>query len=167
MYKYILALLISCSALFASQSDGHIEQLEKQLISLINAERQKNGLKPLQQQHTLTKVAREHSQNMADKKVDFGHDGFDDRFDKVKHLGVRKFGENVAYSYNVKNPLQTAVTGWMNSKGHRENILNDFSETGMGIAFDKKGTFYVTQLFASRSKQYASSRHAPTGKRKS
>lgn len=163
MYKFIIMLLLSCSTVFASQSDSQIEQQEKQLIELINTERQKHGLKPLKEFHALTKVARKHSQNMADKKVAFGHDGFDMRFDEVKQFGVRKFGENVAYSYNVKNHLQTAVTGWMNSKGHRENILNDFSETGIGIAFDKKGTFYVTQLFATRSKNHASSKRIKPG----
>lgn len=163
MYKLIILLFISCSTVFASQSKSQqsysqIAQLEKQLIELINVERQKNERKPLKECSALTKVARKHSQNMADKKVSFGHDGFDERFDEVKNLKVRKFGENVAYSYNVKNHLQTAVTGWMNSKGHRENILDDFSETGIGIAFDKKGTFYVTQLFATRSKNHLSSK---------
>lgn len=165
MNKLIILLLISCSTVFASQSDGKIEQQERQLINLINVERQKNGLKPLKECSALTKVARKHSQNMADKKVSFGHDGFDERFDEVKQLGVRKFGENVAYSYNVKNHLQTAVTGWMKSKGHRENILNDFAETAIGIAYDKKGTFYVTQLFATRSKIHSSSRRMATRSR--
>lgn len=146
MNKFILCLLLVCSsAVFAS------EHLEKELIELINKERTNKGLKALKELPELTLVARKHSQNMADKKVSFGHDGFDARFKEVKKIGVRKFGENVAYSYNVKNPLQTAVTSWMKSEGHRENILDDFKETGIGIAYDKKGTFYVTQLFATRS----------------
>ncbi len=125
--------------------------LERELIELINKERQKEGLDPLIEWSPLSDIAREHSQNMANKEVEFGHDGFQDRFEEIQDFAfVTKFGENVAFSYNVKDHLKTAVRGWMKSEGHRENILGDFEETGIGIAFNKKGEFYVTQLFAIR-----------------
>ncbi|MBS0634210.1 MAG: CAP domain-containing protein [Verrucomicrobia bacterium] len=146
MKKVIILLMLICSpCLFASQMSD-----EAILIELVNKERTKKGLKPLKELSEISKVARKHSQNMADKKVSFGHDGFDARFEEVQKIGVRRFGENVAYSYNIKDPLEAAVKGWMKSEGHRENILGDYEETGMGIAYDKKGTFYVTQLFAVR-----------------
>jgi uncharacterized protein YkwD len=119
---------------------------------MINEERQNEGLTPLTEWTPLTLTARKHSQNMADKAVAFGHDGFQDRFDDLQEYAfVTKFGENVAYSYNVKDHLKTAVRGWMKSPGHRENIVDDFEETGIGIAFTEKGEFFVTQLFATRS----------------
>ena len=150
----VILFMFAATALFAAQSDREIEHLEKQLIELINKERKKEGLSALKEWTVLTKIARKHSQNMAAKKVAFGHDGFDDRFDESRKKGsVKKFGENVAYSYNVKNPLQTAVQSWMNSSSHRKNILNkEYTETGIGIAYDKKGKFFVTQLFSKRTK---------------
>lgn len=146
MNKLIIILLLTFSTtLFASETKS-----EKQLIELVNKERKKKGLKPLKENKKLTPIARKHSQNMADKKVSFGHGGFDSRFKIAKELGIKRFGENVAYSYNIKDPLETAVKSWMKSEGHRENILDKkYTETAIGIAYDKKGTFYVTQLFAT------------------
>ncbi len=153
MYKRLvfgfLFLLSTLSAASISQRD--IEKMEKELVQLINDERKKEGLKPLVEWNSLTRIARDHSKNMADDAVDFGHDGFEDRFDDIQDYGyVTRFAENVAFSYNVKDHLKTAVRGWMRSEGHRRNILDAFEETGIGIAFNKKGEFYVTQLFAVR-----------------
>ncbi len=150
MYKRFIALFLLAFATLSAKIDT--QDLEKKLIEFINEEREKEGLDPLEEWSALTCIAREHSQNMAEKAVEFGHDGFQDRFEEIQDQDfVRKFGENVAYSYNVKDHLKTAVRGWMKSEGHRENILDeDYEETGIGIAFNKKGEFYVTQLFAKR-----------------
>jgi len=150
MYKFLITLLLICTSTVFASSSKDIEKQEKQLIELVNKERTKRGLKPLKEQSDLTKIARKHSQNMADKKVSFGHDGFDTRFKQAKEIGARRFGENVAYSHNMKDPLQTAVNSWMKSRDHKDNILGDYKETGIGIAYDKKGKFFVTQLFAVR-----------------
>ncbi len=151
MYKSLLfTFLIFVASLSGATLDTRsIEKMEQELISLINEERQKEGLAPLEAWHPLTLIARTHSQNMAEKSVEFGHDGFEDRFEDIQdHAYCRRFAENVAFSYNVKDHLKTAVRGWMRSEGHRENILDNFELTGIGIAINKKGEFYVTQLFA-------------------
>lgn len=132
-------------------SRSEIEDAEKKVIKMINKEREKEGLRPLKQWKELSNCARKHSQNMADEKVAFGHDGFKERGKEMKkHARWKRFGENVAYSRNVQDPLKTAVTGWMNSPGHRKNIMGDYEETGMGIAWSEDGKFYITQLFATR-----------------
>lgn len=142
---------VNASIPHKSASERNIHSAEAKAVQMINDERAKKGYRPLRIWKALTLSARKHSQNMAHKRVAFGHNGFEERGNEIKKIAPWKaFGENVAYSYNVKDHLQTAVTGWMNSPGHRENILGNFEETGMGIAFSKDGSFYITQLFATR-----------------
>lgn len=149
----LLTLLIGLFSLFtidaAAKTD--VAELEMRLIDQINTERAKKGLVVLRLWKPLCKMARGHSENMAKKRVSFGHAGFDERAHSLnKSYPLKTFGENVAYSLNVKDHLLTAVTGWMNSPPHRENILGNFEETGIGIAFAPDGSFYATQLFATR-----------------
>lgn len=88
---------------------------------------------------------------MASKVCPFGHQGFDQRAkDMQKKANLSAFGENVAYNYNYDDPVQVSIEGWMESPGHKKNILGDFEETGVGIAISEDGKFYITQLFAKR-----------------
>lgn len=126
---------------------------EQKCIEEINKVRQEYGLKPLKEWKQLSDCARKHSQNMAQAICPFGHDGFNKRAKEMeKHASLLSFGENVAYSYNYDSPIGIAVDGWMKSQGHKENILGDFIETGVGVSINKKGEFYITQLFAKRYK---------------
>ena len=59
---------------------------------------------------------------MAHGRVPFGHDGFDERHKKVAFYNT-SFSENVAYNYGQADPVECAVTGWINSPGHRKNML--------------------------------------------
>lgn len=124
---------------------------EQKCIEQINKVRQEYSLKPLKEWKQLSNCARRHSQNMAQAICPFGHDGFNNRAKEIKKIApLLSFGENVAYSYNYDSPVELAVDGWMKSQGHKENILGDFIETGVGVAINKKGEFYITQLFAKR-----------------
>jgi uncharacterized protein YkwD len=131
-----------------------IQAMEAKVFNLINRERKKNGFSPLREWKVLATYAREHSWNIAMDHVDFGHHGFEARAEAIKTFGRHQaLGENVAYSYLLKDPLTAAVNGWMRSPGHRENILGDYDETGVGIAYSKEGRCYITQLFAKRGSQ--------------
>lgn len=152
-------IAISCSHPGLEAAKKHLEipsekqiiEMEIKLIDLVNKEREKYGLQPLTYWEPLAKEARTHSQNMASGITEFGHDGFHDRVDVIRTLSRHiSMGENVAYSYGYKDPLKVAVEGWMDSPGHKENILGDYEETGMGIAFNPEGRCYSTQLFAKR-----------------
>lgn len=124
------------------------EKMENELVRMINEVRAEQGLLPLIQRNELVLCARQHSENMAKKIVSFSHDGFDERAEQMKKvLKLKSFGENVAYSLNYGNPLKTALKGWMNSPGHKKNILGNFNATGIGIAYNKDGYCYITQLF--------------------
>ncbi|MBA3237721.1 MAG: CAP domain-containing protein [Parachlamydiaceae bacterium] len=126
-----------------------IPSFEKYCYEQINKVRQQHGMGPLKMWPQLSDCAREHSLNMAMGKCPCGHEGFDERAKEMRNFAhLSSFGENVAYSFGYKDPVMVAVKGWMESKGHRENILADFEETGIGVSITKDGKFYITQLFS-------------------
>lgn len=135
-------------------SNKELGEWEERLVKLINQIRHKHGLGDLKMNKILSDPARTHSSNMAAGKVEFGHEGFKDRtkaiFKLRKHNSV---GENVAYNYRYTDPVQVAIDDWMGSPGHKENILGDYDETGVGIVFSKEGRCYFTQLFARTRKK--------------
>lgn len=129
--------------------------LEQSVFDLINRTREENGLKKLIWCEDAAKVARIHSSNMASFNF-FSHTGIDgkrvsDRADSIGLRSWRLIGENIAYNAGFENPVERAVYGWMNSPGHRQNILRDnWKETGIGIAVGPQGKYYITQVFLLR-----------------
>jgi uncharacterized protein YkwD len=125
---------------------------EKILLDLTNKERKDKDLPALRASPLLFKVARAHSVNMAkQKKMSHNLDGKTSA-QRMKDAGYKYFaqGENVAEGDFPQRvlPLDILMKGWMESKGHRENILKPvFTEIGLGIARDDKGNYYFTQLF--------------------
>jgi len=83
---------------------------------------------------------------MAEGKVPFGHAGFNDRAKKVP-FHYRSFSENVAYNYGCADPIEVAVRGWINSPGHRKNMLATNNLCAIAV-YCKYGKFWFTQLFA-------------------
>ncbi len=121
---------------------------EKTLLDLTNAERAKEKLPPLTANPLLFQAARAHSANMA-KKGEMKHvldgKGPEDRLDAVGY-DFRKCGENIAWSDG--GSLPEIMKGWMESKAHREHILEPaFTEIGIGVARNDKGDVYYTQDF--------------------
>jgi len=123
---------------------------ESRIFDLINAQRKHQGLQPLVYNPQLDQMAKIQAENMA-------------RFQKMAHtipdanlptLGARakyvgyvygRLSENVALGYPN---AETVVEGWMNSSGHRRNILDrDVVETGIGIARSSAGGLYYCQVF--------------------
>lgn len=130
----------------------NIAALERRIFELINQKRSEFGLPPVQWSEDLSRVARLHSQNMADLKF-FSHQGIDGKRvnNRADQLGVTKWkslGENIAYNRGYGSPLESAVQSWMNSAGHRKNLLsNRWKKSGVGIAVLSDGTYYFTQVF--------------------
>lgn len=121
---------------------------EQEVVRLVNVERTKNGLKPLKENWELSRVARVKSAEMANKGY-FSHTSptYGSPFDMMKSFGIRysTAGENIAYGQRTAAEV---MKGWMNSAGHRKNILNpNFTEIGVGYATNSKGTPYWTQMF--------------------
>lgn len=130
--------------------------LEVAAHDLVNAQRTANALPALIMRNDLREVARAHSEDMAARDF-FDHvnpDG-DDPFDRLDDAGIafNNAGENIAFNQGFPNPAAVAVDGWMNSQGHRENILRSaFTHAGMGVAVTANGEHYFTQVFAGFSK---------------
>ena len=128
-----------------SASVTNTSTYEQQVIDLINEIRVKNGLSPLTENTALSRCAKAKSQDMHDKRY-FSHQSptYGSPFDMMKQFGItyRTAGENIAMGQSTP---QAVVNAWMNSKGHRANILNaSFTQIGMGYVADGH---YWTQQF--------------------
>ena len=130
--------------------------LEREVFALINAERRKHNLRELIWDESIAAVARYHSQNMAREKF-FSHRGpdgsmVDDRADRLGLGTWHSIGENIAYMRGYENPAQLAVEKWMESTGHRKNLLGpSWKETAVGVAITADGTYYFTEVFLLRN----------------
>jgi uncharacterized YkwD family protein/spore coat assembly protein SafA len=128
-----------------------IKSIERQVIDLTNQERQNAGLAPLQLDWQLSRVARYKSRDMRDTGY-FAHRSpqYGSPFDMMKRFKVQysSAGENIAVGQT--SPEQV-VKEWMNSPGHRKNILND-TYTYIGVGYAKGGSYgtYWTQMFISK-----------------
>ncbi|WP_405758622.1 CAP domain-containing protein [Streptomyces sp. NBC_00073] len=118
-----------------------------EVVALVNEERAKVGCSALTVNAKLTAAAVNHSQDMA-AHANMSHTGSDgsDPGQRITASGFSwmTYGENVAYGYSTPEQV---MTGWMNSPGHRENILNcAFKEIGVGLA---QPNSYWTQDFGT------------------
>ncbi|CCQ95148.1 SCP-like protein [[Clostridium] ultunense Esp] len=123
--------------------------IEMEVVRLVNIERQKAGLTPLTYSEELSKVARAKSQDMSNKNY-FSHTSptYGDPFSMMRSFGIqyKTAGENIAKGYSS---AKSVVNGWMNSSGHRANILNpSFGTIGVGYV-KANGTTYWTQMFTN------------------
>ena len=125
-----------------------VNSMEKQVASLTNSERKAAGLGSLTLDSQLSKLARMKAEDMA-KNGYFSHTSptYGSAFDMMKKYGVsyRTAGENIAKGQ--KTP-EAVMNGWMNSSGHRANILSSaYTHIGVGYAKDSKGNTYWVQVF--------------------
>ncbi len=126
--------------------------LEDRAFQLINEVRESKGLPHLVWNDDLAKLARFHSRHMATEKFFSHRDGeglmVNDRADKFGLEDWRAIGENIAFNRGFDDPVKTAVENWMDSRGHRENLLGpDWSESAIGLAIAADGSYYFTQVF--------------------
>ena len=125
--------------------NSSVSEYEKKVVELVNIERAKYGLSALTLNTELSAVARAKSQDMKDKQY-FSHTSptYGSPFDMMKSFGIsyKTAGENIAMGYRTP---EAVVEGWMNSEGHRANILNSsFKEIGVGHVVSGN---YWTQMF--------------------
>ena len=129
-------------------TDSTVLNYEKEVVRLVNEIRAENGLQALTYDWELSRVARYKSKDM---KVSgyFSHTSptYGSPFQMIKNFGItyRSAGENIAKGYATP---QAVVNGWMNSSGHRANILNaSFNRIGVGYV---AGGNYWTQMFIQK-----------------
>lgn len=121
---------------------------EDEVIRLVNVERSRQGLHTLTKNWELCRVARYKSADMASKGY-FSHTSptYGSPFQMMESFGLRfsAAGENIAYGQRTP---QEVMTDWMNSPGHRSNILNPtYTQIGVGLAKNSRGVCYWTQHF--------------------
>jgi uncharacterized YkwD family protein len=132
----------------SSTTDSNVSAVEQEVVRLVNVEREKQGLKPLALDSKLSMVAGKKSQDMKDNNY-FSHQSptYGSPFDMLKQFGVsyKTAGENIAAG---QHSAKEVVDGWMNSQGHRQNILNpSFTKIGVGHVTGGNYGSYWTQLF--------------------
>jgi len=126
----------------------NLKSFENQVISLTNQERAKAGIPGLQTDWELSRVARHKSEEMSNLKY-FSHTSpkYGSPFDMMKAFGIqyKTAGENIAQGQSSPDSV---VKSWMNSPGHRQNILSP-NYTHIGVGFSSNGNYW-TQQFISK-----------------
>lgn len=124
-----------------------IKHTEHIVIQLVNQERASHGLNTLRPDWELSRIARMKSADMLEKNY-FSHTSptYGSPFNMIQSFGVqyRSAGENIARGQRTPHEV---FRGWMNSPGHRENILGDYTHIGVGYVQDGS---YWTQMFIKR-----------------
>lgn len=119
---------------------------ELETMKLINDYRASVGLNPLEKINHMSYKSEEHDNYMIANNV-VNHNDFVARSENIiSVLGAKTVGENIAYNYNSP---QAAVTAWLNSPGHKENIEGNFTHFGIAIRENPAtGRKYYTNIFA-------------------
>lgn len=132
----------------APQQTAGLSAVEQKVLDLTNAERAKSGLKPLAADAKLMDAARVKSADMRQNNY-FSHTSpvHGSPFDQMKAAGIsyKKAAENIAMGQRT---AEEVVKGWMESPGHRQNILTP-EFTHIGIGYDSNG-HYWTQMFIQK-----------------
>lgn len=127
------------------ETSSELSAFEQEVVKLTNAEREKQGLAALKIDTELSKVARIKSQDMKDKNY-FDHNSptYGSPFDMMKQFGIsyKTAGENIAQGQQTPEEV---VQAWMNSQGHRENIMNS-SFTHIGVGYVESGNYWTQQF---------------------
>ncbi len=155
---FLIIILTSCSKTKDTTSadpepEATIEELEIQLCNLINQDREANGIENILMDENVRLVARNHCKDMITRDY-FEHITPDGKTpgDRLNDAGINVsyWGENIAYN-GALDPPTTAEEAFMNSEGHRANILNNnFTHSGVGCAIKEingANRYYFTQLF--------------------
>jgi uncharacterized protein YkwD len=127
----------ACRGAGAHPASARISTVNKATLCLLNAERRKAGLSALRENSRLDSASVKHSRDMVRRRY-FEHGDFSARIKKTGYLSGASswaLGENIAWGGGSYSTPRSIVPMWMNSPGHRANILNSrFKEIGIGIA---------------------------------
>lgn len=156
-----LSLVLFCSILFScSKEDDGIyfdetsevinakvsnSEIETEILNLVNEHRKGLGLSTLSPLSTIKNVASGHTDYMIEKGQ-LSHENFDQRAQTLmNNTNAKSVGENVAYGFNT---AEGAVTGWLNSEGHRKIIEGpDYTHFGISADSNNDDRNYFTHIF--------------------
>ena len=131
----------------SSQAVSGLSAEEQQAFNLLNADRAANGLAPLRLNSQLVGLAEYYAQDMINRHF-FSHNNPEGQtpFDRMRQRGISfgYAGENLA----INSSVSAAEQAFMNSAGHRANILNShYTQVGVGVRHSSQGGVYVVQEF--------------------
>jgi uncharacterized protein YkwD len=163
--KHIVALaLLSCLVTEASSVHSKVPvkkpytlavapasnaAMADEILKYINDYRRKKGLSALSMNSSISAEAQRHSENMAARRTSFSHNGFQGRVKRISSSlngGIGNAAENVAMG---SRSARDVVNDWLTSSMHKRNIEGNYNLTGIGVATDKKGVLYFTQIFVA------------------
>ncbi len=128
-----------------------LRAIEQQVHLEVNRARQAAHIPQLSWNGKLAAEARRHAQNMAGKRY-FAHEDptrgdLSSRLDR-SGIGWQRCAENLYEQVGDKNPAEEAVKAWLNSPGHRRNMMDSmFSESGVGVALQRNGMLIIVHEF--------------------
>jgi len=171
----------ACTEVDLAPAGDNLDRVRTSTLCLLNGERADHGLRPLTENASLAQAALGHSEDMVANSF-FAHEGRNgseirDRIDATGYIptsGRWVIGENLAWGTGALATPKAIVNAWMNSSGHRANILHpDYREIGFGIVVGNParptglGATYATEFgvrgagAAEPRLQETSSRRAP------
>ena len=127
------------------------DDIGKKCLELTNQFRAKNKLAPLKWDDSIWKISLTHSKNMGDGKVPFGHKGFNERIKQFPfHFSLACENVFMCQGYSEYSIAENAVNGWINSPGHRKNLLSNTNFCAIATYRTSSGAYYLTQMFARK-----------------
>jgi uncharacterized protein YkwD len=146
-----MLLLLLWLALAGLGQSGPQTELERHIFDQVNRERRHHGLAELRWNEPLAEEARRHARSMANRGF-FSHDDpvRGNLAKRLRESGVpwRKCAENIYEERGYPDAAKSAVKAWMESKGHRRNMLDpEMADTGAGGAADARDQVVVVQDF--------------------
>jgi len=131
-----------------TETDKEMQSIKQQVITLVNQERKKRGLKPYQSNAKVTKAAQKKAKDMAANNY-FSHQsptyGSPSEMLNQFNIDYSAAGENIAKGQQT---AQDVMDSWMNSPGHRRNILSKkYNQIGIGVAKNERGILHWVQMF--------------------
>ena len=127
------------------------DEIGKKCLELTNQFRAKNKLAPLKWDDSIWKISLTHSKNMGEGKVPFGHKGFNERIKQFPfHYSLACENVFMCQGYSEYSIAENAVNGWINSPGHRKNLLSNTNFCAIATYRNSSGAYYLTQMFARK-----------------
>jgi len=155
LFLCVLLFFISCSngKSESSSSEKNSQEItidKNEFFKIVNDHRRSLGLKEFIYSNILQEIALSHSEDMADHKVSFGHDGFSSRCSEARsQLGGHACAENVAKGQKTSKAV---FASWLKSSGHKRNLESSkYTMIGIGRSLDQMKVSYWTLIFLQNS----------------
>jgi uncharacterized protein YkwD len=148
-FSYFVVLLLSFftpPAMAQEFDKSTLLAMEQALFLRVNEYRTAHRLPQIAWDPRISDVARLHSKAMAEGHIPFGHEGFSKRL-KLIALSHQAASENVAANMGYDQPDTQALSDWLSSPSHRQNLEGRYSRTGIGIACTAEDECFFTQIF--------------------